>query len=330
MKPFSWLVTSLLLLAFSAPALAQDAEYTLNLGTVAPPGTPWAKQLKSMKQRIETDSKGRIKVKLFMGTAGGEVSIVRQAKRGELQAAAVSTGALASLVPEMNVFELPYLFKDSAEADKMIDNHLFTPVQELLREYGFELYLFAENGFRNFGTKGKCIDKPEDLASIKMRSQENWVHEEMYRALGGNPVRISVPETLSAVESDNVQGFDNTPLFAFAASWTQGIDHWTVSDHIYQPALIVYNKDWFGKLPADLQGILLANREAETKHGRELVRKLHPKLVQNLKAAKITVCELDGDKKSVFATKTKPVHATFRKKVGKKGAKLLDLVEKNR
>lgn len=327
------LLAPLLVLGLAAPAAAQEEpskQYVLNLGTVAPPNTPWGKQLKSMKKRIQEDSGGRIKVKLFMGTAGGEVSIVRQTKRGELQAAGVSTGSMSALVPEMSVFELPYLFANSEQADDIIDNHLYAPVKELLRNYGFELYLFAENGFRNFATKGKCIEKPEDLADLKMRSQESWVHEETYRALGGNPVRIAVPEVLSSLQNNNVQGFDNTPLFAFAASWYQAIDHWTVSDHIYQPAIIVYNKQWFDKLPDDLQKVLLADRQKETDYGRKLVRKLHPKLVQNLEAAGIEVCKLSAEQKKVFAKKTKSVHKMFRKKAGKKGAKLLDIVEKNK
>ncbi len=332
MKHLIHLILALFVVSLAAPAAAQDSEekYVLNLGTVAPPNTPWGKQLKSMKKRIEKDSGGRIKVKLFMGTAGGEVSIVRQAKRGELQGAGVSTGSIASLVPEMNVFELPYLFKDSAEADKIIDNHLYEPVKEILAKNGFELYLFAENGFRNFAAKGKCIKKPEDLADLKMRAQESWVHEETYRALGGNPVRIAVPEVLSSLQNNNVQGFDNTPLFAFATSWYQAADHWTVSDHIYQPAIIVYNKEWFDKLPEDLQKVLLADRQKETDYGRNLVRKLHPKLVENLQAAGLTVCTLTDEEKKAFAAKTKPVHKQFRKKGGKDGGKLLDIVEKNR
>ena len=326
-------VALLFVASLAGPATAQDKEqpqYVLNLGTVAPPNTPWGKQLKSMKKRIEKDSGGRIKVKLFMGTAGGEVSIVRQTKRGELQAAGVSTGAVASLAPEMNVFELPYLFANGKQADKIIDNHLYEPVQELLRSYGFELYLFAENGFRNFAVKGKCIKTPADLADVKMRAQESWVHEETYRALGGNPVRIAVPEVLSSLQNNNVQGFDNTPLFAFATSWYQAVDHWTVSDHIYQPAVIVYNKQWFDGLPDDLQKILLADRQKETDYGRDLVRKLHPKLVENLKAAGMTVCELSDAEKAEFAKKAKSVHDMFRKKSGKKGAALLDIVEKNK
>ncbi len=316
-------------IAFLATATAEET-YTLNFGTVAPPNTPWGKQLKSIKKRIEKESKGRIKVKLFMGTAGGENSIVRQTKRGELQGAGVSTGGMASIVPEMNVFELPYLFRSRKQADKIIDNHLYDPVKALLQDYGFELYVFAENGYRNFAAKGKCIEKPEDLADLKMRAQESWVHEETYRALGGNPVRIAVPETLNALQTGNVQGFDNTPLFAFAASWYQAVDHWTLSDHIYQPAVVVYNKEWFDKLPKDLQDVLLANREGETDYGRKMVRGLQPKLVKNLGAAKITVCEMDDKTKDVFAAKTKSVHKMFRKRSSKKGQKLLDIVEKNR
>lgn len=333
MKTPLFLLLALTLIGFASPVAAQEKEqeiYTLNLGTVAPKNTPWGRQLATMKKRIEKDSNGRIKVRLFMGTAGGEVSIVRQTKRGELQAAGVSTGALASLVPEMNVFELPYIFKDGAEADKIIDNHLFDPVSSILDENGFKLYLFSENGFRNFATKGKCITDPKDLADLKMRAQESWVHEETYRALGGNPVRIAVPETLSAIQSNNVQGFDNTPLFAFAASWHQGIDHWTLSDHIYQPAVIVYSKEWFEKLPKDLQEILLADRKKETDMGRDLVRKLHPKLVQNLEASNIKVCSVTPAQRKAFADKTKSVHNLFKKRVGKKGANLLDIIEKNR
>ncbi len=318
------------LFALIASSGFAEEKFVLNLGTVAPANTPWGKQLKSFRKRIQKESGGRIKVKLFMGTAGGEVSIVRQLKRGELQGGGVSTAAMASIVPAMNVFELPYLFSSSKQADKIIDNHLFEPVQELLRDNGFELYMFAENGFRNFATKGKCINKPADLADLKMRSQESWVHEDTYRALGGNPVRIAVPEVLSSLQSDNVQGFDNTPLFAFATSWHGPVDHWTLSNHIYQPAIIALNKKWFDKLPEDLQKIVTSARKEETAYGRKLVRRLHPKLVKNLEKAGLKICKITPAERKAFAKMTKKVHAKFKKKTGAKGTKLLNIINKNK
>ncbi len=313
----------------SATADAQEGEvYTLKFQTVAPERTPWARQLKRIKKKWEKESGGRIKVKLFLGR-GNEKALVRKCKSGELQAVGVSTGAMADEVPEMGVFELPYLFKDLAEADRIIDNHLTEITEEVLEENGFKLLMFSENGNRNFATKGKIIKTPEDLATLKMRTQENWIHEATYTALGGNPVRISVAEVLTSLSTGQVDGFDNTPLFAFATSWFSQIDSWTVSDHIYQPAVITFNKAWFDKLPADLQAILLDGRVEETKKGRDSIRKLTPKLLKSLEEKGITVYRMTPAEKAVFAKKTKKVHADFKKKVGGKGKKMLEIIEKN-
>ncbi len=310
-------------------ANAQDEVYTLKFQTVAPARTPWARQLKRMKKKWEKNSEGRLKVKLFLGR-GNEKALVRKCKSGELQAIGVSTGAMASEVPEMGVFELPYLFKDLKEADRIIDNHLLEITNEVLTENGFTLLIFSENGLRNFATKGKIIKDPSDLATLKMRTQENWIHEATYTALGGNPVRISVAEVLTSLSTGQVDGFDNTPLFAFATSWFSQIDSWTVSDHIYQPAVVVFNKKWFDALPTDLQEILMDGRKAETKKGRQSVRKLTPKLLESLEAKGVTVYRMTAAQKAKFASKTKKVHAEFKKKVGGKGKKMLEIIEKNK
>src|SRR5690606_30248197 len=163
------------------------------------------------------------------------------------------TGAIATQVPEAAIFELCGLFKDLKEADKIIDNALVEPMTGILADNGFVLFTMGENGMRNFATKGKKIEKPSDLKGLKMRAQESWVHEEMYRVNGGNPVQMPVSEVSSSLATGNIDGFDNTPLFAFAAQWYKNIDTWIVSDHIYQPAMIVYNKDWYDSLPDDLK-----------------------------------------------------------------------------
>jgi TRAP-type C4-dicarboxylate transport system substrate-binding protein len=311
-------------------AAAQEGEvYTMSFQTVAPKRTPWARQLNRLKKHWEKESGGRLKIKVFLGR-GNEKALVRKCKAGELQAVGVSTAAMADEVPEMGVFELPYLFSSADQADKVIDNHLFEPVGEILRENGFQILLFTENGYRNFATKGKVIKSPEDLATLKMRTQENWIHEETYKALGGNPVRISVAEVLTSLSTNQVNGFDNTPLFAFATSWFSQIDTWTVSDHIYQPAVVVFNKKWFDSLPPDLQKILTDVRAKETPKGRRAVRGLTPKLLEKLGEKGVTIYRMTPQEKAAFAKKTRGVHQQFRKKVGAKGAKLLDLIEKNK
>lgn len=312
--------------AFATRTCTVEAPCVLRVATVAPPNTPWAQQLEDLEDRVESASGGRINVRPFVGSSDGELSLARQCKDGSLEAVGVSTGAIGSLVPAMSVFELPYLFESVEQADRIIDNHLFAPVERILGENGFQLYIFSENGFRNFATSnGTIVHAPGDLAGIQMRSQENWMHEAMYRALGGNPVAIPITETSTALSTGNVQGFDNTPLFAQAAGLHNFVNAWTVSNHIYQPAVVVYNKDWFDSMPADLQAILLAERESETRSGRRLIRRMTPALVANLANSGIEVYEMTDAERATFAAATRGVHAEFRSRVSA-GADLLDII----
>lgn len=318
-------IACILLLAVTSSASAQEPEFDLNIGTVAPDNTPWAQQLQEMKRRIEADSNGRIRVRVFLGSPDGELSLARQCQDGQFEAVGVSSGAIATLVPQLGVLELPFLFSSLEEADRILDDHLYEPVSELLAANGFRLYIFSENGYRNFATQGVVVHTPSDLGALQMRAQESWIHEEMYNALGGNPIRIPVPEVITALNTGNVQGFDNTPLFAFAASWYQGIDSWTVSNHIYQPAIVTYNQAWYESLPQDLQAVVMDNVRGETLSGRRLIRALTPALLENLGNAGITVYYMTDEERAVFAEATRSVHQMFRDRV-EGGGTLLDLI----
>ena len=322
----------LLCLAFALAVLPRPAgaeEYVMKIATVAPDNTPWSEMLKKYKKSVEEKSGGRIKVKVFLGgTLGDENATVTKTIRGHIQAVGTSTGALASQVPEMNVVELPYLFRNFEEADYVIDNVLTKPFEDIFKSYGLVLGFWNENGYRHFGTKDKFVKSPADLRGKKMRSQESPVHLDMYKAFGASPVPIATTEVLTALQTGTVDGFDQAILYAIAASWHKTIKYYTISNHIYQPALIAYNKAWFEKLPPDLQKILLDEGRAIQVKGRKLVRKIIPDLVGVLKAAGVQVYELSPAERAVFEQAALPVRASFRKKQGKKAAALLDQVEK--
>ena len=102
------------------------------------------------------------------------------------------------------------------------------------------LAFWSENGFRHFGTKDKPIKSPADLRGKKMRSQESFVHLEMWKAFGASAVPIATTEVLTALQTGTVDGFDQATLYAIAASWYKSIKFFTVSNHIYQPAIIAF------------------------------------------------------------------------------------------
>jgi len=327
------IAVALVVTSLQTPSVAEaaEAEYTLRFATVAPNDTPWAKLLKKYKKALKKKTDGRVKMKVFLGgLKGDEQSLVRQAYKGkELQGAGVSSGAMATLVPEMDILELPYLFDTFADADKALDGPARPIIDQILEAKGFKLLMYSENGYRSFGTKGGFVKTPADLKAKKMRSQESPVHVETYRALGASPVTISVGEVLSALQTGVVEGFDNTPLYTQAVSWYQAVDHFTVTEHIYQPALIVVNKKWFDALPADLQAILLDLGKKLTKRGRKQVRELGPALLDNFGSMGVKVYHSTDAEKEVFKKATKGVWKIRESKASPMGKKLMNALLKS-
>lgn len=304
---------------------AMAADYTLTLGTVAPTDSPWSALLNKFKDTVEKKSGGRLRVKIMLGgVLGDENEMVTKCSRGQIQAVGATTGALATKVPEVNLVELPFLFRSTEEADQVIDTILTVPFEKMFRDRGLVLGFWNENGYRMFATRDKAVKKPGDLKGVKMRAQESPVHIAMYKALGASAVPIPTTEVPQSLATGNVDGFDQAILYMIAAGWSKSVKHVTISNHIYQPGAIVFNKAWFDKLPADIQKMLTDEGRKLQPRGRKEVRAIQPELIEILKAEKINVTELSPAEKKVFEEATRPVYAEFRSTFGKDASALLD------
>ena len=303
-----------------------DEPITMIIASVAPPDSPWSVLLESYKKEVEAKSQQRILVKLKLGgTLGDENESVTKCHRGQIQGVGASTGALASMVPELNVVELPYLFKNDKEADHVIDTVLTPELEKLFAKRGLVLGFWSENGFRHFGTRDRLIKSPADLQGLKMRSQESPVHMSMYKAFGASATPIPTTEVPQALATGNVDGFDQSALYALATSWTKSIKYFTVSEHIYQPAAIIFNAEWYGKLTPDLQKVLVdAGRGLQGK-GRTAVREIFPDLLEIMKASKIEVYTHTPAERAVFEKAAQAAWTDFRKQQNKDASRLLDL-----
>ncbi len=321
----STLLCALFAASADGPATAQDAtQIRMRLGTVAPENTPWEKQLRRLKQHIEAESGGRIRVQMFMGgSLGGEKALVRRTAQGSLQAFGGSTAALGTLVRELDVVEAPYLFDNAQQADAALDGAAKPIVAAALGRRGFVFGLWAENGFRSWFTKERPIRTPADLQGLRMRSQESEVHLATYRALGASPVAIDVTNVLTSLQTGVVDGFDNTPLFAFATSWYQAAQHLNLSEHSYQPGIVVYSKTWFDGLPADLQQVLTNIPQEITTDGRDQVRRMDPILISNLERFGIKVHRPSAEERAAFAKRSRSVQDSVAGRAGAQGRALL-------
>ncbi len=307
------------------------ANVAVKFATIAPAGTPWADSLEEIKERVLAESKNQIKVKTFLGgQLGGELEILQKVRRGQVEGGGLTCGAMSAVIPELDILEIPYLFESNAEADFVLDNYLWKPFQELFEQKGFVLVTWAENGWRSIGHKTKLIKKPEDLKGVKIRSQESKVHLAYWKRLGAAAQAISTPEVLPALQTGVVEAFDNTPLFTLAAEWQSAIKFYTVTDHIYQAAVVVYSKKFFDKMKPDQKKILLGSENEQAKMIRTNVRKLGDSLIEVLKESGIQVATLSATEKAAFVKSADGLAQEMVKEIGGKSAEIYRLIQEGK
>lgn len=314
-----------LLFSFYAEAL------TVKFGTIAPAGTPWADSLEEIKARVTKESNKKIKIKTYLGgQLGGELEIMQKIRRGNIEGGGLTCAAMASIIPELDLLEVPFLFESSEEADFILDNYLLEPFRKLFEAKGFVMLTWAENGWRSIGHKTKLIKTPTDMKAVKIRSQESKVHLAFWKKLGASPVAIATPEVLPALQTGVVEAFDNTPLFTLAAEWQTAIKFYSVTDHIYQPAAVIYSKKFWDKISENERKILMGPGNGLAKDIRSNVRQLGESLIQVLKESGVTTYTLSASEKAAFKKASEGLADQAIKDIGGEASNIYALIQEGK
>ncbi len=295
----------LLAFIFTLGIARAEAAYQLKFGTLAPAGTPWADLLEEFKEKVESQTKGEVKVRVFLnGILGDERAMLQKMKFGQLSGGGFSTGGISTVVPELQVLELPFLFRSSEEADYVLDHVAKEELETVLEKRGLKLIMWAENGWLDFGNQSKPIHSPADMTSTKWFAQESDVMLAFFKELDVTAVPLAVPEVLSALQTGIVGGYHQTPVFATGAQWYTQTKYWTISHHIYQPAAVVIDKRFWDKTPENLRNIVMSIAQELQPRVRTAVRSLDEGLLKGFREAGVKIDELKPAEREAFEKAT--------------------------
>lgn len=321
----------LFLITFLLIASAYGKNHSIKFGTIAPAGTPWSDSLEEIKSRVAKESNNSMKIKIYLGgQLGGELEIMQKIRRGNIQGGGLTCAAMASIIPELDLLEVPFLFESSEEADFILDNYLLKPFKELFEKKGFVMVTWAENGWRSIGHKSKQIKTPADMKAVKIRSQESKVHLAFWNKLNASPVAIAIPEVLPALQTGVVEAFDNTPLFTLAAEWQTAIKFYTVTNHIYQPGAVIYSKKFWDTLSADEKKILMGPGNGQASMIRSSVRKLGDSLISVLQESGVKTYTLNSSEREAFVMVAKGIGEQAVKDIGGDSEKIYKLIQEGK
>ena len=191
-------------LVTAVEVVAQDKKpVELRYSSGAPPANnPWAMQIARFAKLVEEESKGELKIQLFLASAlGSEQDTVQQVARGRIDMGGYSTGAAALIVPELTLLNFPGAFASVAERDCVLDNHVRALVSELFDKKGVKFLGWTEVGSIDlFGKKG--FSTPGDMRGVKAAAYANKSSMLFFNSLGASPAQVfgtqvPAPQTLA-------------------------------------------------------------------------------------------------------------------------------------
>ena len=206
-------LTGLALGAVRGPAAFAQAKVVLKATDVHPLGYPTVEAVVRMGKKLEAASNGRISIQMYPSMQlGGEKEMIEQAQVGALQIARISVGPMGPLVPELNVFNLPFVFRDAAHAEKIMDGAIGDEMLKKLSDHptaGLIGLCWMNGGTRNVYNSKHPIKTVEDLKGLKIRMMGNPVFVDTMNSLGGNGVAMGFDQLVNAMQTGVVDGAEN-------------------------------------------------------------------------------------------------------------------------
>lgn len=293
----------------------------LKAADVHPEGYPTVVAVQSLGKKLEAATNGRIKLKMFPNMAlGDEKSMIEQTQAGGIDILRTSLGPMGPVVPEVNVFNMPFVFRNPAHMRAVIDGPIGDEILKKITDSSVNLVGLAwmDGGTRNLYSK-KAVRKPADLGGQKIRMMGNPLFVDTMNAMGGSGVSMGMAELFSSMQTGVVDGAENNePTYV-----TQ--NHFTVAKfynrtaHLIIPEVLVFSKAKFNKLSAEDQALVrkLA-REAQLEQRKLWDEKVADSLAK-MKATGVTIVE-DVDQPAFFKA-TQPVRDKY-------GAAYADLINR--
>ena len=293
----------------SGPAVAQQ-KTVFKASDVHPAGYPTVVAVENLGKKLDAATNGRYSVQMYPSMQlGGEKEAIEQAQIGAIAFARVSVGALGPVIDDLNVFNLPYVFRNTTHMQHVIDGPIGQELLDKVTNSGKELVglCWMDAGARNFYNTKKPIKTMADLKGMKVRVMGNPMFVEMANSMGGNGIAMGYDQVFSALQTGVVDGAENNPPSFVFDNHYQVAKYYTVDEHLIVPEMVVFSKKAWDAMSKEDQALLVKFSKEAQQEERKLWEVYEQQAMDKAKAAGIQIIQVSDADKKVFQDAVKPV-----------------------
>lgn len=293
------------------------AEYTLKFSHVVNDNTPKGQAALYFEKRLEELSGGKIDVQVYPSSQlYNDDTVLKALKLDTVQMGAPSFSKFGKIIPQLALFDLPFLFRDEAHLHKVQDGPVGEQLKSLVEAKGFVALDFWDAGFKQFSSSKKPVINPEDAEGQKFRIMSSKVLEEQIKVVGGNPQVMPFSEVYSGLQQGVIDAAENPISNIYTKKFYEVQSSLTMSNHGYLGYLVVISPKFWKKLPDDLKANVKQAMKEATEKERELSLKLDEEQLNLIKeyakeTGKLTIYELTPEQREAWRKKTSVIYPEF-------------------
>jgi len=317
MKPIITL-SAILGIAFSGMAHAQEP-ILIKFSHVAAIDTPKGQAAEHFKQQLEKRTKGRVKVEVFANsTLYKDKEELEALQMGSVHMLAPVAGKFGPAgVKEFEVFDLPYIFPNEEALHRVTRGPIGASLLKKLEPRGMVGLSYWDAGFRVLSSN-KPIRTPEDARGQKIRINSSKVNQAIIKAIGGLPQTMAFSEVYQALQTGVVDGADGNLSNLYTQKQYEVQKNITLTRHTYSGYVVVMNKAFWEKLPADVKTDVTAAMKDASDFNDKVAEEDENKSLNAIKASgKSTIHTLTADEKARWVKALMPVQDELAPRIGK-------------
>ncbi len=260
---------------------------------------------------------------LALGHKSGDLP--KMVESGELSACYISSLRYAKWVPELALFDLPFLFPDRTAAYRVLDGRLGQSLRaKVAAQSPFRLLAYWDNGFRHFSNKLRAIRNPADCRGMRTRIQMSELQAESLRLLGMEPILEDIKIFVEQIAGDRFDAQDNPLTNIYNFNMHKHHRHITLSGHVYGVACLMANRTQYESWPASVQRAADTAAAEATVLQRQLAAAEDADILKKLDPAENEIVRLTPEQHRAFADAVRPVSDRYRKDYSESFFALLD------
>jgi tripartite ATP-independent transporter DctP family solute receptor len=266
---FGLIASGLLLSACSK----QDDTIVLKLAHVLDTNHAVHKGMMHMAERLEHYSDGSMRIDIYpSGQLGAERDTVELVQIGSLAMTKVSASPLEAFVPAMQVFSIPYVFRDREHYFKALDSPIGKELLDSVEVARLKGMGYYDSGSRSFYMVDKPVETPVDIEGQKIRVMKSQTAVKMVAALGGSATPISWGELYTALQQGVVDGAENNPPSFYLSGHYEVCKYYALNEHTAVPDMLLMSSHVWNSLNDQQQEWLQQAVDDSVIYQRELWR----------------------------------------------------------